>query len=298
MNSIVAKNAVFIINPVSGTGDPKKRKEEIIEIAKELGWKGKIIETTRKKTAGNIAEEEIKKGARHLVVCGGDGTIMEVLPSIIKKDVVLGIVPLGTGNLFAENLDINGTMQNILEQALFGKVHKIDIGQANGKLFSVMAGIGFDAEVMRDTNRTSKSRYGFFAYLFNGLKRFGRSSGVYQITIDDKKTEIYKAKVIMIANMGRIQGGIHVVPETHSQNGELRIGIIQAPDIPAWINVLGNALMGDVNKSPHYTLLKGKRIEVTSLRRPKPFECDGNHFPPTKKLTVEIFPRAVSVLAN
>ncbi len=132
------RNALFIINPVSGQGDKKKRKEEILTIAKELGWKGKVVETTKTLSAGEIATEEMKNGVTHIVVCGGDGTIMETLQVIINTDVILGIVPLGTGNLFAQNLNITGSRKDMIQRALFGTEHKVDVGRANGTIFAMI----------------------------------------------------------------------------------------------------------------------------------------------------------------
>jgi YegS/Rv2252/BmrU family lipid kinase len=291
-------HAVFIINPVSGIGDSKKRKDEIVQIAKNLGWKGKIFETTKIKNAGVIATEQINAGAKHLVICGGDGTIMEALQVIINTNIVLGIVPLGTGNLFAQNLGITGSRKAMIERALFGTPKKIDVGRANDTIFAIIAGIGFDAEVMKEANRKLKDRFGPFAYLIIGLKILYRRPGLYSVSIDKKRQKIFRAKSIMIANMGKLQGGIEAVPNAHWQNGILRIGIIKASAFPAWLSLLGSALIGNINKSPHYTLLKGKHVEIVSLSGKKPYQCDGNHFPATRKLTVEVLPRAVSVLVD
>jgi YegS/Rv2252/BmrU family lipid kinase len=292
------ENAIFIINPVSGTGDQKRRKTDIVRFAKELGWKGKIIETTRKRNGGTIAAEQIKNGANHIVVCGGDGTIMEVLQEVVSTNVTLGIVPLGTGNLFAQNLNITGSLRTNVQTSLFGKLQRIDIGQANGTYFAVIAGIGFDAEVMRQAKRRLKSKFGLLAYVVAVFKSYNRTSGKYKITIDGKESFTFRAKTILFANMGKIQGGIELVPNAHYQSGFLSVGILQTSSLPSWMNALGNALIGNVNKSPHYTLMQGKHFEVVSLRGPKPYQCDGNYFPSTKKLSVDIYPKSLAILTQ
>lgn len=290
------KHAFIILNPASGTGDRAKQKEQIIDYAKAIGWKGELVETTRKRSSGIIAQEAIDKGFRHIVVCGGDGTIMDTLPPIMHSDAFLGIVPLGTGNLFAQNLNMDLSLKTAVETALTGKIEMIDIGKANDTLFAVMAGIGFDAEIMRKAKRTLKSKYGFFAYIVAGLKHLKRSSGLYEVRIDGKAPRRFRAKSIVFANMGKIQGGIEAVPKTHYQNGVLKIAIVKASSLGSWLNLLANAITGDINKSPHYELLEGKKAEITSLRGAKPYECDGDHFPPTKHLVVEIFHKALPVV--
>lgn len=290
-------HAAFIINPVSGFGDHKKRKDEILSIAKSLGWKGKVYETTKTRNAGLITTEIMNSGVKHIVVCGGDGTIMEALQVALNTNLVLGIVPLGTGNLFAQNLDITGNRKELVTRALFGLPQKVDVGKANNTIFAIIAGMGFDVQIMRQTKRKFKRKFGFLAYLASGIKNFNKRPGVYKITIDGKETKKYRAKTIMIANMGKLQGGIEIVPNAHWKNGTLSVGIVQASGFPTWLSLLGNTLRGNINNSPHYTLLKAKHIQIEPVRGPQPYQCDGDSFPPTDKLTVEIFPQAVSVLA-
>lgn len=290
--------ALFIINPVSGFGDHKKRKAEIVKIAKELGWRGKIVETTKTKNAGDIATEAIKNKIKHIVICGGDGTIMEVLQTIINTKISLGIIPLGTGNLLAQNLGIGGSRHEMVEQALYGDKHKIDVGKANGTIFAIITGIGFDAQIMQQAKRKLKRKFGLLAYLVSGFKNLNKRPGLYKVTVDKKRPKVYRAKTILVANMGKLQGGVEVVPEAHSQSGTFSIGIIQASGFPTWLSLLGNILLGKIHNSPHYTLLKGQRIIIESLKGAQPYQCDGDHFQPTKKLEVEIFPKAVSLLIN
>ncbi len=292
------RKAFFIINPASGQGDPKKRKTEIVRIAKSLGWNGKTLQTTRTKDASILAAQAIKEGANHIVVCGGDGTIMEALQAVSKTKVVLGIVPLGTGNLFAQNLGLLGSKDDAIRRALFGVVQRIDIGKVNDTFFAIIAGIGFDAEIMKETNRKLKNKYGFFAYLLSSVKAFNKKSGVYEISLDNKPFKRYKAKSILVANMGKIQAGIEAVPHAHHQSGVLHIAVIQASTFRSFLSILGNALLGKVQQSPHFTLMQAKTIQIRSLKGAKSYQCDGNHFPPTSSLFVEIFPKSVSILVE
>jgi len=292
------KNTAIIYNPASGFGDNKNKKEQILNTAKKFGWDGELYETSKNVSSATLAKKIIDQQYKKIIICGGDGTIMEALAEILKSDIQLGIIPLGSGNLLAQNLNLDLDIRKALETAFKGKVQRIDIGKANGTLFTVMAGIGFDAEIMKKANRKMKSKYGFFAYIVTGLKHLGRRSGKYKITIDGGKGKIVKAKSIVVANMGKIQGGIEAVPSTHSQNGIFCIGVIQATSVSAWLNLVANAITGDINKSPHYQLLKGKRIEIESVRGAKPYQCDGNHFPPTKKLSVTIYPQILQVMVK
>lgn len=96
--------------------------------------------------------------------------------------------------------------------------------------------------------------------------------------------------------MGKIPGGIKFVPSAHPKSGALSIGIIQESNTFSLLDISVNALKGDVNKSSDYKLYKGKNIEITSLKNRRPFQCDGEVFPPTSKLEVTLYPAAVSVI--
>ena len=142
-----------------------------------------------------------------------------------------------------------------------------------------MAGIGFDAEIMRETSVESKRKFGKFAYFITGLKRLTKPRGKYRITIDNNHKRVYRAKNIMIANMSKIMRDIRAVPGAHPQSGELKIGIVKARSISSWLIIVMSAMRGNINKSPHYTLLTGTEIIIHPLRGPAPYVCDGNDSP-------------------
>lgn len=287
--------ALIILNPTSGQGNPTERRRQIPRLAKQFGWDGKLTQTTVKRTAFAIASESIARGVKHIVVCGGDGTIREVLSAAVKKPVSIGIVPLGTGNLFARNIGISLKLDEAMETALTGVTKKIDVGKANETYFSILAGIGMDAEVMKKASRELKDKLGIGAYVISTIKSLRTRRGKYLITIDKQNPKVYRAKSIMVANMGRIQGGIQAVPKAHPQSGDLKIGILKARGISAWVSIVTNAIRGNINKSPHYTLLSGQEIKIVSLSGPKPYECDGEHFPPTNTLSISIYPKSISL---
>lgn len=290
------KNALIIVNPASGKEDFLERKSSIEKEAGKFGWKGEIEETTLKKSAFVIARRAIRIKIKHIIVCGGDGTLMEVISAAVGKSVIISVVPMGTGNLLAKNLKIPLDYKDAVKTAFLGTPLKIDVGKANGTFFAIMAGIGFDAQMMRDADRDLKSKIGVAAYVLSGLKNLLKTRGEYRMKVDRKEYGVFKAKSIIVANMGKITGGIKAVPTANPKSGSFKIGIIKANTLYSWANIAINALQGNINKSQHYILLEGKHIEINSLRSPMPYECDGNNFKPTHKLVIDIFPGSVNVL--
>ena len=99
-------NAWLIINPKSGGGEALKNKKIIVDTAEGLGWKGKYCEITAQKNGEFWVREAVKVHCKDIIVCGGDGTIREILKIVTKEKLNLGIIPIGTGNILAKNLNI------------------------------------------------------------------------------------------------------------------------------------------------------------------------------------------------
>lgn len=287
-------HSLIIVNPVSGAGNNKDRKKEIEKIASGLGWHGHIEETAKNITADKIVKKYLKKGVRHIIACGGDGTVMEAASALVDKNIPLSVVPLGTGNIFALNLGISSDIKSALTQAMKGKVKKIDMGLANKTFFGVNAGMGFDADMMKMAERDQKDKLGLFAYILAGIKLLPRKRESFTILIDDKKPFTIKARSVIIGNMEKTAAGIKIIPGANPKSGALKIGIIKSKYITDWLNILINALTGKINRSSHVELLSGKHIEIVP-GRPMPYQCDGNVFSSTKKLSIDIYPQALTV---
>lgn len=291
-------NFAIIMNPVSGGGAVENRRELLQAALTQLDTLAEIIETQLDYSAELIARDLIKSGKNHLVVCGGDGTIREVLDAVVGTKVVLGIVPMGTGNLFAKNLNIPEEVNQAMHTAIHGTSQKIDLGKANGKHFAIMAGIGLDAAMIHDAKRELKTKYGYGAYIASAIKNIPRPRDVYAITIDGKPLPHQKAKSVLVANLGKLQGGLEVVPDANPQTGSFKVGVIKAKALTNWMSIVFHSIFGQIYNSPHYDIYEGKHIEITSTQRAQPIQCDGNDFPPTHSLIVDVLPKAITVLTN
>jgi diacylglycerol kinase (ATP) len=290
------QHALIIVNPVSGKLGFANKAKEISQLASTLGWKGGIVETTKNQGADTIINQGLKKGLTHFVVCGGDGSISQAVSALAQKPALLGVVPGGTGNLFVQNLSLPLDPQDALKIALTGTPSCIDVGVANGTYFTIMTGMGLDAKMVRDADRQLKNRIGILAYLGALIKNISQPPVRYTIAIDQKTAKSYVAKSVMVANLGRIHGGLEVVPHTDPQNGTLKVGLIQASGFWPWVNIITHGLRGHIDHSPQYTLLEGSHIVIKCQSKPQPFECDGSDFPAVSELVVDIMPQSLWIL--
>src|SRR5207237_9551332 len=142
----------------------------------ELGWAApRWYQTTVESTGRALAQDAVRDGSELVVVCGGDGTVRAVCGGVAGTGVPVGVVPAGTGNLLARNLDLPLWLNAAVEVALAGQDRAIDIvriagdGLGEDQHFLVMAGMGFDAAIMEGASEQIKARVGWLAYFVSGL---------------------------------------------------------------------------------------------------------------------------------
>lgn len=196
----------------------------------------RVLPTTREATGWEQAREAIAAGARHVVVGGGDGTVREVARAVAGSGVHLGILPLGTANLFAFNLGLRTRDPRLMvDRALFGEPALIDVGWASwrpvtdGKTgppsaeqpFLVMAGIGHDAATVLATDPDTKSRLGWLSYLAMGASHLLSKPLTMRLSIDNAPGRRLSTWTVLVANSGAIPGGIEVFPDARMDDGHL-----------------------------------------------------------------------------
>src|SRR4029077_8864203 len=129
------------------------------------------------------------------------------------SDVALAIVPAGTANLFASNLDIPQDIHAAVSIGLEGSRRRLDGGQINGERFAVMAGAGLDALMIRDADGALKNRLGRAAYIFTGPKTIRASRVETRVRIDGDKWFSGMASCVLVANVGKVMGDIAAFPD-------------------------------------------------------------------------------------
>lgn len=164
-----------------------------------------LEETRGSGDAERLARDAVRLGYRAVLAAGGDGTIAEVISGLASSSVPLGILPLGTANQLAANLGIPPDIERAAEVAVNGVATPIDIARlGDGRHFALMAGAGWDAEVMSVATRELKDRWGFGAYLFAGLRRsMAPQNTTFTITADGNSFEV-RAATVIVANVGQL----------------------------------------------------------------------------------------------
>jgi YegS/Rv2252/BmrU family lipid kinase len=299
------KVVTVIFNPVSGQGDPEERKKRIEDALAEHGYRTQHLITTREQGARFFAEQALKEGVDLLAVSGGDGTVVEVASALIGTDVPLAIFPAGTGNLLSVNLNIPTEVPAGVHAALFGTKRSLDLarlriqapdGAEKEHFFAIIAGAGYDASVIRDADREAKDKLGMFAYAWAALKNLDKKPVRTTIRLDDNPTPLVRmAKSVMIANMGRLQGGVEIVPDADPQSGMLEVAVLKADSLAAWAGLAWSAVTSQLRDEKYIEYRRARRVEV-EMTFPQPFQYDGEDVGLVTHFSAEVVPGAVKVM--
>ena len=284
------------VNPASGgaTDDDTELRQRFDALVGDVldasvAW----LETTEDDPGTGQARAAVEGGVSTVVACGGDGTVRACLEALAGTDTALGVVPLGTGNLLASNLGIEGG-DDAPRIAVSGPVRRLDVGTVNGETFAVMAGCGFDALMIRDANPTTKHRFGSVAYVFSAARNLPVSLVRTTVTVDDRTVFRGRTAMVLVGNCGSVTGGLEVFPAAQPDDGVLDVAILTASGPMQWISVFWRLLRGLPQRRNLVARHSGRRVRVET-KAPRPWELDGEDRPPASVLDYTIRPLALSV---
>ena len=253
------------------------------------------LETTQEDPGAGQTRQALDAGVERVLVCGGDGTVAECAGVLAGTGVPMALVPTGTGNLLARNLGLPLDIPTALDQALGATVRTLDLLEADGRRFAVMAGLGFDAALIRDTDEQAKQSHGWAAYFLGGLRALRNTPRVrYKVRVDDGRPHHVRALGVLIGNVGELQGGTAVLPDADPSDGLLDVIVLKPR---GWADVLGLAwriLRRHPNDGPQAMIRRGRRVEVRAGRA-APVEFDGEYAGEHKTLTVTVLPGAIAI---
>ena len=178
--------------PTSGGGQFRRDLPLIVESLRSLGWDVVERPTEGEGHATLLAREALEEGVDRVVVIGGDGTVNEALNGLAGSDVPLAIVPTGTVNVLALELGLPLDPPDAVRVAAEARATRIDLGLAGQRYFALMAGVGFDADVVSRVRPVMKRALKEMAFVLQGLATYLTAEyPLVQIECDDRCTEGY-----------------------------------------------------------------------------------------------------------
>jgi YegS/Rv2252/BmrU family lipid kinase len=258
-----------------------------------LGWAEPLwLETRPDDTGERLTREAVRSGVDLVLASGGDGTITACVSGIAGSGVPLGVLPCGTGNLLARNLGLPLSLDEALAVALTGADRQLDVGAANGRPFVVMAGIGFDAEMLDGADERLKARVGWVAYALSGLRHLRERPVRMVLRADGGPPQRRWASGVIVGNVGSLQGNIRLLPDAVPDDGVLDVAVLAASGWTGWLRLAADVLLR--RRTGRVAQLTCRELTVDASRA-RPWEVDGEVAGTTRQLRVTLEPGSLLV---
>ena len=287
-----------VINPVSGTLQPDVVRETIQSALQAHNLTFEIYETTGKEDVRKLVRDAVQQGFELFLAVGGDGTAAAVASGLVNTQIPLAVIPTGTWNALARNLDIPLPIDQALELVFEGpRIRVIDAMQIEDKFHILNISVGVGSRTMRQSKREEKRRFGRLADLWTALSNLmSFQTYHFDVRIDGKQAK-FRALEVMVAN-SKIIGlkGIQLDPGIHMDDGKLNVCRLYADNLIDFFNLAISILSGRQRQSWNILCLDAlHEVEIRCREKNLPVQGDGDligHLP----VVIKLRPKAIHIL--
>jgi diacylglycerol kinase family enzyme len=310
-----ARRAAIIVNPTK-FDDVDRVRRLVTTACEQHGWAAPLwLETTAEDPGAGQTRQAVEAGVDVVCPLGGDGTVRTVGEVLAGGDVPMGLLPGGTGNLLARNLELPvDSLADALTVALTGETTRIDtcrldlVRPTTAQLaarfedesdpadtvdfsdavddrsdpdvrethtFLVMAGLGFDAEVMAGVPEKLKARVGWLAYLVSGLRHLKGPQFTVAVKVDGVEPFTRRVRSVMVGNVGKLQGGMELLPDAIADDGTVDAVLLAPEGLVGWAAVMGQLITRHRIGHSRVDHVQGQEVRVVS-DKPVELEMDGD----------------------
>ncbi|MFG2430818.1 diacylglycerol kinase family protein [Streptomyces sp. NPDC048590] len=297
--------AVVVYNPTVTDESARADLRRVLDAHGRTG--AEFVPTTADDPGEGQTRRAVEQGAALVVVCGGDGTVRAAAEALAGTGIPLAVVPCGTGNLLARNLGLPVNPEDALAVALTGTPHRIDLGRIEGDgmdpaHFTVMSGAGLDAAMLESTSDRAKAVLGWPAYVMAGLRELRAPRMRLTVAVDGAPPLRRTARMVLLANTGKVQGGAALVPAARPDDGLLDLLILDPRGPGGWLRAVASLLRrqpegtaGHSGRAPAVEYFTFHRVDLR-FDAPQQRELDGDSVAPGRRLSAEVRPGALTVL--
>ena len=256
----------LIANPSAGGGRGRRAAENGQRRLREAGVDVTLALTRQRGEARDLAAAAVAGGCPVAVVCGGDGTVAEVLPELAGADTRLGLLPAGTCNDLARALGIPASTEPALRVLLGGRSGPIDLGRCGRHWFATVAAFGFDAEVAEAAAAGLTPFTGTVGYLWEALRHLRRYRPP-RVRLRGEfgalEQEVFLAAT---ANTSCYGGGMRICPDADPTDGLLDLCLVDGGVSPRVVlAMLPRIFRGGHVRSPAVRMLRSSWVEIEPL---------------------------------
>ena len=259
----MATEALVVYNPAAGRSIlSPDRLERLCGSLRDIGVvpELKVVEPGhRQEILTRLHEKEL------LIICGGDGTIHDVLPSAISASVPVAILPTGTANVLARELGIPRNLDKAIELIKQGRRQTLRLGRANGRYFHLMAGVGADGYIIDRVGLNLKRFLGVAAYWITGITKFW-SYPMHQFRVDIGD-RTYSATFAVISNARYYGGHLVVAPYASVFEDGLDVCLLTSKNHLRFLGYLWGSLRGRYLRYSDVVYKKTRQLDVVGDQR-------------------------------
>jgi len=269
------RRALAIINPMTGRIPIESIEADLRYEAHRRGIDLRIERTTHAGHAVELASANVEN-VDLMVAVGGDGTVSDVVTGAIDAGIPVGILPAGSTNIIARELEIPRDLSKAAAIALGdGKIARLDVAMAGSTTFMHMAGAGFDAAIMADTPSRLKRKIGWLAYLPAATRHLNAPRFTARLTIDGVETQ-ERARLVLCALGGSIVHPRFRVGENIDRTDrQLDVLVFDPPGLGGTLSCLGWIVVGRPGRSRWSTQRPAREVTIDADGE-VPFEVDGD----------------------
>ncbi|MHB1171847.1 MAG: diacylglycerol/lipid kinase family protein [Lacisediminihabitans sp.] len=313
------QHAAIVYNPIKV--DLAKLKKSVAKTEGDAGWGPSLwFETTEGDAGQGATKKALARHADVVLAAGGDGTVRAVAEALRGSGTPIALLPSGTGNLLARNLDLPlSNLDESVRIAFIGDDRAIDLGIAEivrenndteQHVFVVMAGLGLDAKMIAKTSSKLKKAVGWLAYVDAGMRALPELRPVrLRYSLDNGPEKPLTVHTIVVGNCGALPGGILLIPDAKPDDGVLDIAALRPRGPFGWIKVWNKIawengvlrksaagrmiidLTADVKDVLYFT---GRDLRIT-VEIPQEFQLDGDEVGKAKSVHSWADPGALTV---
>lgn len=293
--------AAVVYNPAK-VPDPTTFMRLVDSAVADLGWDPPLWLATTPSDPGHAMAHTAREAEVDLVmVAGGDGTVRVVCGELADSGIKLAIIPAGTGNLLARNLEIPLDYERALRLLSDGKPTPLDVLKFTSEddpetleYSVVMAGVGADAAIMQDTDDRLKRQIGSLAYFAAGVNHIKAAPMQATMSLNGQDPVPIEASLVSIGNVGDLQGGLTIIPEASASDGLMDV-MVASPSTPAEIAQMLGAVLTRPDQIPHLTRHTATVVELR-FDEPVLFQIDGDVIGKVRHLKAETMHHVVELL--
>ena len=282
-----------IVNPASGGGRAKRVSVRVVDRLRAQGEAVDILLTQARGDGARLARTALDQGAKQIAICGGDGTIHEVVNALVGAEAVVGLVPCGRGNDLARALGVPNDVNGIVETLVNGAERLIDLGRIGEQYFCTVASLGLDTVVAKTVYENRVPFTGQLAYTLAVLKCLGPFQCPSVTLKGDFGTFEGRIFVAATGNTAFYGSGIQVVPSAVADSGYLELCLVSETSKWTVLGLFAKAFSGRHVESDLVRVEKTRTLSIVS-NEPLWIFADGEPVCQTPAV-LEVVPKSLRV---